>query len=106
MTSPLPALEARVRLHHDDAAPDDTGIRLLAFAELTVAGAFVIKSIRILQGDEDGPFIVFPAEKAGDRFYDVAHPTTAEARAAAVDAILGAYAYETAKAAGVRMVPR
>jgi len=50
----------------------------------------VIKGIRVLKRNEPGddePFVVFPAEKgkgtSQDRWFDVAHPVTAEARAAA-----------------------
>lgn len=91
----LPTLTAHVRLHRDDTKRPT---KLLAFAELTIGGAFVIKGIRILARNEAGhdePFVVFPAEKAVggdmDRWFDVAHPTTAEARALAVALVLQAY---------------
>lgn len=86
----VPKLEARVHLHQDAGAH---AVKLLAFAELTIGDAFVIKGIRILQGD-DAPFVVFPAEKGKGmgRWYDIAHPCTAEARGAAVETILTAYA--------------
>ena len=88
----LPKLDARVR-PFDDASGRPT--KLLAFAELTIADAFVIKGIRVLKRDEAGndePFVVFPAEKgkgsAADRWFDVAHPVTAQARAAATALVL------------------
>ncbi|MDX6770974.1 MAG: septation protein SpoVG family protein [Elusimicrobiota bacterium] len=88
----MPRLDARVRLY-DDASGRAT--KLLAFAELTIAEAFVIKGIRVLKREDppdDEPFVVFPAEKgkgaAADRWYDVAHPVTVEARAAASALIL------------------
>ncbi len=88
----MPRLDARVRLY-DDASGRAT--KLLAFAELTIADAFVIKGIRVLKREDpadDEPFVVFPAEKgkgaAVDRWYDIAHPTTAESRAAASALIL------------------
>lgn len=86
----IPQLEVRVHPHKDTTG---NKVKLLAFAELAIAGAFVIKSIRIMQGDEREPFVVFPAEKGkgDDRWYDIAHPCTPEARLAAVKAILGAY---------------
>lgn len=93
----IPTLEAIVRPHKDESG---RSTKLLAFAELTIGGAFVIKSIRILahthELDDSDPFVVFPAEKGkgetDDRWYDIAHPCTAEARAAAVETILAAYA--------------
>jgi len=91
-TKALPQLDVRVRLHKDVSGHK---VKLLAFAELAIAGAFVIKSIRILQGEDLEPFVVFPAEKgkgaSTDRWYDIAHPCTPAARVAAVKAILGAY---------------
>lgn len=91
----MPKLDARVR-PFEDASGRPT--KLLAFAELTIADAFVIKGIRVLKREEDGddqPFVVFPAEKgkgsSADRWFDVAHPVTAEARAAATALVLERY---------------
>ncbi|HEX4048248.1 MAG TPA: septation protein SpoVG family protein [Elusimicrobiota bacterium] len=91
----LPKLDVRVR-PFDDASGRPT--KLLAFAELVIADAFVIKGIRVLKRDEEGndePFVVFPAEKgkgaAQDRWFDVAHPVTAEARAASIALVLERY---------------
>lgn len=89
----LPSLDARVRLFND--RPDKPTI-LLAFAELVIGDAFVIKGIRVLRRLGDAtPFIVFPSEKgkgvAADRWYDIAHPTTTEARAAAARVVLARY---------------
>ena len=88
----LPKLEARVRPFQDSS---DRPTKLLAFAELLIADSFVIKGIRVLKRDEPGddePFVVFPAEKgkgaAEDRWFDVAHPVTAQARAAATALVL------------------
>lgn len=92
---PLPKLDARVRLYQD---PSDRPTKLLAFAELMIADAFVIKGIRVLGKTEPGndePFVVFPAEKGkgatADRWFDLAHPVTAEARTAALTLILDKY---------------
>ncbi len=91
----LPKLDARVRPFEDSSGRPT---KLLAFAELTIADAFVIKGIRVLkraEAGEDEPFVVFPAEKgkgaAADRWFDVAHPVSAEARAAASAIVLEAY---------------
>jgi stage V sporulation protein G len=95
MEMTLPKLDVRVR-PFDDASGRPT--KLLAFAELVIADAFVIKGIRVLKRDEEGndePFVVFPAEKgkgaAQDRWFDVAHPVTAEARAASIALVLERY---------------
>jgi stage V sporulation protein G len=94
----LPRLDARVRPYQD---PSDKPTKLRAFAELIIADAFVIKGIRVLQkaeGDAE-PFVVFPAEKGkgavSDRWFDLAHPVTAEARTAAIDLIMEKYRQAT-----------
>lgn len=91
----VPRLSARVRPHQ---AKGQWSTRVLAFAELMVAGAFVIKGIRILQHvgrASDAPFVVYPAERgkgtASARWYEVAHPCTPAARAAAEALILAEY---------------
>src|SRR5271154_262942 len=91
----LPKLDVRVR-PFEDASGRPT--KLLAFAELIIADAFVIKGIRVLKREEPGndePFVVFPAEKgkgaAQDRWFDVAHPVTAEARAVSIALVLERY---------------
>ena len=95
MENMLPKMDARVR-PFDDVSGRPT--KLLAFAELVIADAFVIKGIRVLKREEAGndePFVVFPAEKgkgaAQDRWFDVAHPVTAEARSAAIALVLERY---------------
>ena len=98
----LPKLEARVKPYEDTSG---RSTKLLAFAELTIADAFVIRNIRVLKKDEAGSeeFVVFPAEKGkvGDRWFDLAHPITAEARAAAAGLILERY--RQAKGAAARV---
>lgn len=88
----VPKLEARVRPYQDTS---EKQVKLAAFAELTIADSFVIKGIRILKKDSEEPFVVFPAEKGkgltADRWFDLAHPVTQEARTAAVSAVLEAY---------------
>jgi len=95
----LPKLDARVRPYQDMS---DKPTKLMAFAELMIADAFVIKGIRILkkvEPNDDLPFVVFPAEKGkeatADRWFDLAHPITAEARTAATTLILAKYAEVT-----------
>jgi DNA-binding cell septation regulator SpoVG len=95
MENMLPKMDARVR-PFDDVSGRPT--KLLAFAELTIADAFVIKGIRVLKREEPGndePFVVFPAEKgkgaAQDRWFDVAHPVTAEARTVSIALVLERY---------------
>jgi stage V sporulation protein G len=90
--SELPKLESKVKLYHSDRG----NAEMLGFADVVIAGSFVIKGVRILRSKESGvPFISFPARKGtGEqegKFFDIAHPITAEARAAVHDAVLAAY---------------
>ncbi len=89
----LPKLSVRIRPHRDDR---DNPTALLAMAELTIADAYVIKGLRVLarrDGPDRAPFVVWPAEKGkgSDRWFDIAHPITAEARTAALTAVLAAF---------------
>ncbi|MBI5244795.1 MAG: septation protein SpoVG family protein [Elusimicrobia bacterium] len=103
-TIEVPGLATRIRLYRGPAGKG--GAQLLGFAELVIAGAFVIKDIRILKvlsKEKDGSvFVSFPSrlQPGGEkRYYDVAHPITAEAYQEAKDAILSAYEEEEAKTA-------
>ena len=59
----IPPLSVRVRPFSDGSGK---ATKLLAFAELIIADAFIIKGIRVMkrecEADEEA-FIVFPAEK-------------------------------------------
>ena len=97
MDHAVPPLQTTVKLYRDAGGPSE----LLGFAEIVIAGSFVIKGIRIIMGKpkEDkpgGPFISFPAQKgrgaAADKWFEVAHPVTAEARKAVQECVLSAYA--------------
>lgn len=105
MDQAVPKLETTVKLYRD--ADRGTG-DLLGFAELVIAGSFVIKNIAIRMGKakEDkpaGPYIMFPAKKgsgpASDKWFDIAHPITADARKAVEECVLRAYAKAAAQAA-------
>lgn len=95
MTSAVPKLKATVRLYSGEGDGS-----LLAFADLTIADAFVIKGIKVLKGEAHGdkpagPFIGFPSRKGkgakGDEYFDIAHPITSEAYHAVRDTVLRAY---------------
>lgn len=91
----VPRLEAKVRLY---SGSNNGKADLLGFAELVIAGAFVIKDIRILQSKDKGKggvFVSFPSKKGtGDReseYFDIAHPITIEAYDKARQAIVEAF---------------
>ena len=101
----MPKLDARVRLY---AGPSSGKAELLGFADLVIADSFLIRGVRILrsrEGEDGGgpgreapgaPFLGFPSRKAvvkgEERWVDVAHPLTPEAREAAALVVLEAYA--------------
>jgi DNA-binding cell septation regulator SpoVG len=91
-------LEARVKLCSQPLAYGSA--QLMAFAELVVGGAFVIRDIRILRVAKDGEdsvFVAFPSRRwnadGGDekKYYDVAFPITAQAYREATGALLQEY---------------
>ena len=92
-TASFPSLDARVRLFHSGGGKSE----LLAFADLMISGAFVIKGIRVVAvkaGEKlSEPFISFPSRKGsgGERYFDVAHPITTQAHQEAKEIILRRY---------------
>lgn len=91
----LPGLEVKVRLFQQLQGKRE----LLGFAELAIAGSFVIKDICIIRSradDKEGePFVSYPSKKGTGanegKYFNVAHPITSEARHRAEEAILQAY---------------
>ena len=102
-TVALPSLEARVRLYRSENGQS----QLMGFADLVVAGCFVIRGLRILmsKATEEKPsalFVAFPSRRGTgeqqDKYFEVAHPITAEARAAVKELVLRTYEEVCAKA--------
>ena len=91
----MPQLETRIRLFNQTQGKRE----LLGFADLTIGGAFVIKDITIVRSlseESSGEaFVSYPSKKGSGnwegKYFDVAHPVTAEAHKAASDAILRAF---------------
>lgn len=99
----LPSLEARVRLYRAESGQS----QLMGFADLIIAGCFVIRGLRILlsKATEEKPaalFVAFPSRRGTgdqqDSYFEVAHPTSAEARVAVKDLVLRTYEEVCAKA--------
>ena len=92
-------LEARVKLCSQPLAYGSA--QLVAFAELVIGGAFVIRDIRILRVAKDGEdsvFVAFPSRRwngNGDadekKYYDVAFPITSQAYQEATGILLKEY---------------
>lgn len=76
----LPKMSAKVTLFEGKSKGR---AELLGFAELTIAGAFVVRDIRLVKGKEDKPFVIFPRRGFGTgatRFYPVVSAVSEEAK--------------------------
>ncbi|MCL6588754.1 MAG: septation regulator SpoVG [Firmicutes bacterium] len=65
--------------------------KMKAIASITIDNAFVVRDIRVIEG-QNGLFVAMPSRKTpeGD-FRDIAHPITTEAREMIQSAILKEY---------------
>ena len=92
-----------MRLYHAEKGQS----QLLAFADLVIGGAFVIRGLKVLMSKETperpaGLFVGFPSRRGTgdnqDKFFEVAHPISAEARLAVRDLVLRTYEEVSGKA--------
>jgi stage V sporulation protein G len=80
----------------------ENGGRMKAVASITFDDAFVVRGIRIIEGDK-GLFIAMPSRKTREgTFKDIAHPITSEAREEIETAILSAYNSPESETLGAR----
>lgn len=57
----------------------ETGGRTVAYAEIEIAGALLLRGIRILESEKQGLFIGFPSQRARrERFVDLVVPLNRE----------------------------
>lgn len=76
-----------VRVHKTERE----GSRMKGYATVTLDDCFVVRNIRIIEGDEK-LFIAMPSRKvADDRYEDIAHPINSETRKMFEDKILEEY---------------
>lgn len=69
----------------------DTMGKMKAIASITLDDAFVVRDIRVIEGQK-GLFVAMPSRKAPDgQFRDIAHPITQQARDMVESAVLSAY---------------
>ncbi len=65
--------------------------KMKAIASITIDDAFVVRDIRVIEG-QNGLFVAMPSRKTPDgEFRDIAHPITPEARELIQSAILREY---------------
>ena len=92
-TNTMPDVKAKITWMNDDpSAPKK------AAASITIGNCFQINGLSIVEGNK-GLFVSMPqraSEKNGEKkYFEVAHPTTAEMRQMINDAVMKAYAQET-----------
>jgi stage V sporulation protein G len=69
----------------------DNGSKMKAIASVTFDDAFVVREIRVIEG-QNGLFVAMPSRKTPTgEFKDIAHPINADARQLIQDAILEEY---------------
>ena len=66
------------------------GSRVKGYATVTLDDCFVVRNIRIIQGD-DKLFVAMPSRKTADGHEDVAHPIKAETRNMFEEKIIAEY---------------
>ena len=67
---------------------------LKAFVDLSFAGVFIVKSLRVVEG-KNGLFVGMPREKGKDgRWYNTAYPMTKEFKELLNEIVLDAYENE------------
>ncbi|NLW56252.1 MAG: septation regulator SpoVG [Firmicutes bacterium] len=69
----------------------DNGSKMKAIASITFDDAFVVREIRVIEG-QNGLFVAMPSRKTpSGEFKDIAHPINADTRQLIQDAILEEY---------------
>ncbi|MEO6463159.1 MAG: SpoVG family protein [Candidatus Eisenbacteria bacterium] len=82
--------EVRVSLR-DDA-------KLKAFASITLEDCFVIRGLKVIEGNNDRMFVAMPSRKRPDgKHQDLAHPIKKEMRQMIEDVVIGEYQKEKAR---------
>ncbi|MCL4557228.1 MAG: septation regulator SpoVG [Deltaproteobacteria bacterium] len=79
--------------------------RLKAFATIIFDGCFVIRDLRVINGN-NGLFVAMPSKKMKDGSYkDTAHPLNNETRQKIEDTVIDAYKKEIERGTGDGPVP-
>ena len=85
--------EVRVSLRED--------AKLKAFASITLEDCFVIRGLKVIEGNNGRMFVAMPSRKRPDgRHQDLAHPITKEMRQHIEEIIISQY--DAAKSTGAR----
>lgn len=89
--------EVRVSLRED--------AKLKAFASITLEDQFVIRGLKVIEGNSNRMFVAMPSRKRPDgKHQDIAHPITTEMREYVEHVVIGEYRKEVERAKGVQLV--
>ena len=86
--SSFPSIKARI-----DRLVDYEGSNVRAIASVNIGNAFAIHGFKVYESEEKGLSVLNPATKGqkDGKYYENAHPITAEAHTALTNAVLKAY---------------
>lgn len=72
----------------------EAGVRIVAYAEIEVEDALLIRGLRVMEAGNRGLFVGFPAQRARrgrETLVELVAPLTAAARRAVREAVIGEY---------------
>ena len=72
----------------------ESGGRVVAYAEIEVEGALLVRGLRVMESASRGLFVGYPAQRArrgSEKLVDLIVPLTRAARAAVRDAVMAEY---------------
>ena len=70
----------------------ETGGRTVAYAEIEIGGALLLRGIRVLESEKQGLFIGFPSQRARrERFVDLVEPLNREVQKQVREAVIEEY---------------
>lgn len=83
----VPYISARI-----DRLFDNPENKVKAYASVTIGNHFAVHGLKVYDGGEKGPQVLYPATKGSDgKYYEDFHPVTKEAREAINGYVLDAY---------------
>lgn len=83
----VPYISAKI-----DRLSDHPESKIRAYASVTIGNHFAVHGLKIYDGGEKGPQVLYPATKGSDgKYYEDFHPVTKEAREAINGYVLEAY---------------
>ena len=89
--------EVRVSLRED--------AKLKAFASITLEDQFVIRGLKVIEGNSNRMFVAMPSRKRPDgKHQDIAHPITQGMREYVEDVVIGEYRKEVERAKTAQLV--